>query len=75
MEELFSLLGSNSWELIFLEDRRACVVFAASSFSTACVFACNKISQKNSASLISGRISSGDVIRVLIDIPERWKYC
>lgn len=45
-------------------------MFAAASFSTAYVFACNKASYKNSASLISGGMSSCDVIRMLIDFQK-----
>lgn len=63
-------LGTGRWVLRFLEDRSACVVFAAASLSTACVSACNKISYKNSASLISGRVSSCDVTRMLIDFQK-----
>lgn len=62
--------GTGCWEQRFLEDRSACIMSAAASPSTACVFACNKISYKNSASLISGMVSSCDVIRILIDFQK-----
>lgn len=36
----------------------------------ACIFACNKISYKNSASLICGRASTCDVVRMLTDLQK-----
>lgn len=46
-------LKTGSWEVRLLEDKNASVVIVAASFSMASAFACNKISYKNSASLIS----------------------
>lgn len=71
--EVFSVLCSifrnNSWELD-IGGTEVCAAFEAASFSMACILACNKISYKNSASLISGRASACDVIGMLTEFQK-----
>lgn len=65
---LCSIFRSNSWDLDIGNTRVSVQHLKLPLFP--CIFACNKVSYKNSASLISGRASTSDVIRKLTDFQK-----